>query len=131
MANSFGVSTSFKTELLTGTHVLGTDTLKMALYLATASIAPSTTVYTATGEITPTGYTAGGVAITNVAPASGSFSPTVALSYPITAASGTFDCALLYNTSKTNKCIAVFGLGNQAVTGTFTLTMPANLLTVA
>ena len=65
--------TSFMGELLTATHNFGTaptrgssaaDTFKAALYLTSATINAATTAYSATGEVTGTGYTAGGVAVT-------------------------------------------------------------------
>ena len=68
MANTQAIASSFKQEVLTGTHVLGTDTLKGALYLATATIDGSTTAYTATGEVSGANYTAGGETITTVNP---------------------------------------------------------------
>lgn len=134
MANSAGVCSSFKTELLNGTghnFAVAGDTFKLALYLSTATITPSTATYTATGEVTATGYTAGGATVTNVAPTGGTWPVSVAVSYPITASTGNFDCALLYNTSKTNKTVAVYTFTAQNVSGTFTLTMPASLLTIA
>jgi hypothetical protein len=66
MANTQAMCTSFKGDLLTGIHNFGTgvvraattaDTFKAALYLASATIDASTTAYTATGEVSGTGYT--------------------------------------------------------------------------
>lgn len=130
MANSAGVCASFKTELLNGTghnFAVAGDTFKLALFLQSATINTSTTTYSTTGEVTATGYTAGGVTVTNVAPANGGWRPTVAVSYPITASTGLFDCALLYNTTapRANKAVAVYTFTAQNVSGTFTLTMPA------
>src|SRR5512139_2346613 len=80
MANTAGLCTSFKNELLLGGHQFGAitlvsrgsltaptkDSFKMALYQTSASIGPSTTAYTATGEVaTGGGYSAGGAAVTN------------------------------------------------------------------
>ena len=75
MANSQAMCTSFKTELLSGIHALGTtvtrgattaDTIKAALYLTTASIGAGTTAYSSTNELAATGnYTAGGATVTN------------------------------------------------------------------
>jgi len=129
MANSAGVCTSFKGEVLTATHNLNAHSLKMAAYQTTASIGPSTTAYTATGEVSSSGYTAGGAAVTN---GTVSTSGTTAIWTPganITWTSVTFttDCALLYNTSAANKAIAAFTYLSQSMTaGNFTLTMPTN-----
>jgi len=74
MANSQAMCTSFKGEILSGIHALGTtvvragtgaDTLKAALYFASASLGAGTTVYSATGEVTGTNYSAGGITVTN------------------------------------------------------------------
>ena len=59
-------TTSFKTELYTGVHNLSTNTLKIALYTASADLNEATTVYTTSGEVTGTGYVAGGVTLTGV-----------------------------------------------------------------
>ena len=59
-------TTSFKEELYKGIHDLLTDTIKIALYTANADLGASTTVYTTDQEVTGTGYTAGGVTVTNV-----------------------------------------------------------------
>ena len=67
MANTQAMCTSFKGELFTGVHNFGTgvvrasttaDTFKAALYLASATINATTTVYTTSGEVTGTNYTA-------------------------------------------------------------------------
>ena len=74
MANTQAMCTSFKGEILSGIHALGTtvvrvgtgaDTLKAALYLASATVNASTTAYSATGEVSGSGYSAGGVTVTN------------------------------------------------------------------
>jgi hypothetical protein len=80
VANSQAVCTSFKVEILNGIHAFGTtvtrgattkDTFKAALFLASASLGAATTAYSATGEVSGTNYTAGGVTVTNAnAPAS-------------------------------------------------------------
>ena len=91
MANTQSMCTSFMSELMTATHNFGTapvraastaDTFKAALYLASATINASTTAYTATGEVTGTGYTAGGVTVTNAtAPTSTNTSSTAGTAY--------------------------------------------------
>jgi hypothetical protein len=63
--------TSFKQELMTATHDFTTttgNTFKIALYDNNASFTAATTAYTATNEVTGTGYTATGETLTNVTP---------------------------------------------------------------
>ena len=147
--------TSFMGELLTATHNFGTapiraattaDTFKAALYLASATINASTTVYTTTGEVTGTNYTAGGQTVTNAtAPASTNASATAGTAYwtpsasitygtsgsPVTLSTA-FDCVLIYNSSQSNKAVSVHTFGSQTVTaGIFTLTMPVNATSTA
>lgn len=141
MANTQAMCTSFKGEILSGIHALGTsvvragtgaDTLKAALYLASATINASTTAYSATGEVTGTNYTAGGITVTNAtAPTTsgttGYWTPSASFVYTNVTLSTAFDCVLLYNSTQSNKAISVHTFGSQTVTaGTFTLTMPAN-----
>jgi len=141
MANTQAMCTSFKGELLTATHNFGTaptrgssaaDSFKAALYLASATINASTTAYTATGEVTGTNYTAGGVAVTNAtAPATSGttayWTPSASITYTNVTLSTAFDCVLIYNSTQSNKSVSVHTFGSQTVTaGTFTLTMPTN-----
>jgi len=136
--------TSFKVELLNGHHAFGTsvtrgattaDSFKAALYLATATINATTTAYTATGEVSGTGYTAGGVDLTGspdwIAPASSgttAFStPTANFVYTAVTLTTAFDAVLVYNSTQANKAVSVHTFGSQTITaGTFTLTMPVN-----
>lgn len=142
MANSQAMCTSFKQELLNGHHAFGTsvarggtgaDTFKLALFLATATLGASTTTYSTTGELAASGnYTQGGVTLTNgAAPASSGatayWTPSANAQWTSFTSSGAFDAALLYNSTQSNKAVAVFTFSSQSVTsGTFTLTMPAN-----
>lgn len=146
MANSQAMCTSFKMELMNGSHAFGTqaangtrtvttkDVFKLALYLTSASRGASDTVYSTTGELAGTGnYTQGGVTVTNAtAPttsgATAYWTPSASAQWVALTSSGTFDAAVLYNDSSTGKLeVAVFTFGSQSVTsGTFTLTMPTN-----
>jgi hypothetical protein len=141
MANTQAMCTSFKTELLTGTHNFGTgvvrastaaDTFKAALYLATATINAATTVYSSTNEVTGTNYTAGGVTVTNaVAPTSSGttayWTPSAGFTYSNVTLSTSFDCVLVYNSTQSNKAVAAYTFGAQTITaGTFSLVMPTN-----
>jgi hypothetical protein len=151
MANTQSMCTSFMGELLTATHNFGVapiraattaDTFKAALYLASATINASTTVYTTTGEVTGTNYTAGGVTVTNanvpVATNSSAtagvayWTPSASFVYTTVTLSTAFDTVLLYNSTQTNKAVSVHTFGSQTITaGTFTLTMPSNTTTTA
>lgn len=141
MANTQAICTSFKGEILSGIHALGTtvtrgattaDTVKAALYLASATVNASTTAYSATNEVSGTNYTAGGVTVTNATAPSTSgttaiWTPSASIVFTNVTLSTSFDCVLLYNSSQSNKAISVHTFGAQTITaGTFTLTMPAN-----
>ena len=122
-------TTSFKAELYQAIHNLLTDTLKIALYTGNATLNESTTVYSTTNEITGTGYTAGGVTITGVSVNSSEYTAYVSFNNPSwTSASFTTRAALIYNSSKANRSIAVLDFGaDKTVSGnTFTITLPTN-----
>lgn len=138
--------TSFKQELLNGSHAFGTqgangvrtvttkDVFKLALFLASASRGVADTVYSTTGELAGSGnYTQGGVTLTNatVPTTSGTtafWTPSASATWAALTSSGSFDAAVLYNSSSTSSLeVSVHTFGAQSVTaGTFTLTMPTN-----
>jgi len=130
MAISQAMATSYKVELLTGTHnhTTGTgDIFKVALYTSAANLGAGTTVYTTDGEVSGTGYTAGGRNLTNVTPvASGTTAFTDFDDAVWTDATFTARGALIYNSSKANKVVAVLDFGSDKVVsaGTFTLQFP-------
>ena len=124
-------TTSFKTQLYTGVHNLLTDTLYIALYTANADLNESTTVYTTSGEVTGTGYVAGGVALTGVTINSSGFTAYVDFADVVFGASVTARCALIYNVTQGNKSIAVLDFGSDKTSTNFTITMPANTATAA
>lgn len=128
-----GQTTSFKVELYEGIHDLITDTLKIALYTANANINQSTTVYSATNEVSGTGYTLGGKTLTGVTVSSSGTTAYVDFDDVIwDPASFTARCALIYNSTKADRSIAVLDFGSDKTTTTkFTITMPANSATNA
>ena len=141
MANTQAICTSFKTEVLDGIHALGTsvvragtgaDTVKAALYLASATVNAATTAYSATGEVSGSGYSAGGVTVTNATPPSASgttaiWTPSASIVYTTVTLTTSFDAVLLYNSTQGDKAISVHTFGAQTITaGTFTLTMPTH-----
>lgn len=127
MAIIQGPATSFKTELLGGIHDLDTDTLKIALYASSASLGPETTIYTSTGEVTGTGYSAGGAILTSpVISSSGTIAYMDFADVAWAASTITARGALIYNSSKANRAIWVlsFGLDRISASSTFTLVFP-------
>jgi len=118
-------TTSFKLELYTGVHNLSTNTLKVALYTASANLDESTTVYSATNEVTGTGYVAGGIALTGVTISSSEYTAFVNFSNAVFNASVTARCALIYNVTQGNKSIAVLDFGSDKTSNNFTIVMPA------
>jgi len=127
------LTTSFKEQLLLAVHDFSTDTFKMALYLASADLTAATTVYTATGETTGTGYTATGQALTGVTvTVSGTTAYVDFANVVWNPASFTARGALIYNASKSNKSVAVLDFGADKTASTiFTVAMPANTATSA
>jgi hypothetical protein len=124
-----GLTTSFKLELLNGQQNVASDALKIALYTAFATLDENTTTYTNTNEITGTGYTEGGQALSNVTINSTSNGIVyVSFSNPVwNPASFTARGALIYNETKSNASIAVLDFGSdktQAGNNTFTITLP-------
>jgi len=126
---------------LVGHHNFGTgvvraattaDSFKAALYLASATVNAATTAYSASDEVSGSGYTAGGVAVTFGTPPSTSgttafVTPSASISYSAVTLATAFDCVLIYNSTQSNKAVSVHTFGSQTVTaGTFTLTMPTN-----
>jgi hypothetical protein len=123
-------TTSFKAELLQGIHDFNTDTFKIALYLATADLGASTTVYAATGETSGTGYTAGGETMTGISVNAAGYVNFANVSW--NPAVFTARGALIYNSSKANKSVAVLDFGSdKTATNTFLVQMPANTVTSA
>lgn len=129
MAITQAMCTSFKQELLTGTHnfTTGQDTIKLALYTSSASLDASTTAYSTSNEVSGTGYSAGGNTLTNVTPTTGGttaftdFDDTSFTSSSITARG-----ALIYNSSQGDKAICVldFGSDKTSSNGTFSIVFP-------
>lgn len=128
------LTTSFKQQILLGEHDLATDTLKLALFTAFATLGPNTTVYDTSYEVVGTGYTAGGNILTGVSintSANGvvyvDFANSVWNPASFTARGG-----LIYNASKSNKSIAVLDFGaDKTCSNTFTVQMPENTSTAA
>src|SRR5688572_21882654 len=132
MANSQGVPTynGYRTRAMAVHYP--TSGIKAALYLVSATTGPTNTAYTATGEVSGTGYSAGGVAVTTAtAPQiSGSVtywtpSATIAFgSVDLTAAA--FNCFMLYDTAATNANVYIGTFSSTTINGTFSIAMPTD-----
>ena len=139
MAIQQGLTNSFKQDMLQAGQDIITDTLYMALYTAFSDIGQLTTEYTVSNEVTGTGYTAGGVEVTGAVLSTQTTGPNAGtvyvnfdnVSWP--GANFTARGALIYNTSKNNKSVAVLDFGSDKIfTSTNnTVTMPANTATTA
>ena len=129
--------TSFKKELLYGVHdfdLANGDTFKIALYDNSASFTAATTAYTTSNEVSGTGYSAGGGALTNVDPtSSGTTALTDFQDETFSSATITARGALIYNTtpnitslSVTNPSVVVldFGADKTSTAGDFTIVFP-------
>ena len=133
-----GQTTKFKTDALSGLVNFNTGTsytYKIALYTANATLNNTTAAYTVTGEVTGTGYTAGGkpLVISNV-PTGDTTNNVAYISFdPVTWTGASFTCrgALIYN-STTSATVAVLNFGSdKTTTGTFTVTFPTPSSTTA
>jgi hypothetical protein len=124
-------TTSFKKELYEAIHNLPTDVLKIALYTASADLNETTTAYSTANEVTGTGYVAGGVVMTGVTVSSSGYTAFVDFADVVFGAAVTARCALIYNSSKANRSIAVLDFGSDKTSANFTITMPSNTATSA
>ena len=129
MAISQAMCSSFKEELLQAVQDFTTDTFKIALYTSSATLGAATTVYSTSNEVTGTGYTAGGNTLAGTSiTLSGTtafvdFTDTTWTSATITARG-----ALIYNSCKADKAVAVldFGADKSSTAGNFTIQFPTN-----
>ena len=133
MAITSAICTSFKQEILVGTHNLTAttgDTFKIALFTSSATLGASTTAYSTSNEITNssgTAYTAGGATLTSVTPTtSGTTAICDYADVSFTSASFTANGALIYNSSASDKavCAIAFGSDKTVTSGTFTIQFP-------
>lgn len=130
MAISTAFCTSFKQGLLQGLHDFdnpGGNTFKIALYTSSATLGAATTAYSATDEVSGTGYTAGGNTLTSVTPTSSGttayvdFADTTWENATITA-----NGALIYNANSSNaSCVVLaFGSDKTSSNGSFSIIFP-------
>jgi hypothetical protein len=126
MAITTAICNSFKQEVLEGVHASG-DTYKIALFTDAATLDATTTAYSATNEVTGTGYDSGGLTLTGYTSGLSSSTAYITFSDPSWADSTiTARGCLIYNFSKSNKALAAFDFGSNvvSVSGTFTIDLP-------
>ena len=138
MAITQAMCTSFKQELMLGTHNFATNgnAFKLALYAeggggkssTTATLGATTTAFTTTGEIANSGsYTSGGGTLTKFAPTtSGTTAFTDFADLSFTTATITAMGALIYNDTNSDKavCVLDFTSNKTSTAGTFTIQFP-------
>jgi|TARA_R100001129_G_C5310517_1_gene245069 hypothetical protein len=137
MAISSAIPTSFKQELLVGTHnftATSGNSFKLALYTSSATLGATTTAFTTTGQASGTNYTSGGATLTSVTPTT---SGTTALCDFADLVFGTATItargAMIYNDTQSDKAVAVidFGGDKTSTAGNFTIVFPAANATAA
>lgn len=129
-----GQCTVFKQNLLNGLENFTTGVYKIALYTALADLNNTTTAYTTSNEVSGAGYTAGGITLTNIPPASDTINNIAYISFNnVTWANASFTTrgALIYN-GATNAAVCVLDFGSDKIaSGSFTVTFPTATSTTA
>ena len=138
MAITSAICTSFKVEILKGVHNFTAstgNTFNLALYTSSATLGAGTTAYTTSEEITGTGYTAKGNALTSVTPvADGTTAVCDFAATSFTSATFTANGCLIFNDSATGDpavCAVAFGGDKTVSSGTFTIQFPTAAATTA
>ena len=129
MAIAQAMCTSFKAEILDEQHDLVADTIKIALFTSSASLGAGTTAYSTTNEVANgNGYATGGVELTSRAvDTTGTTAYFDAADPSWTSATFTANGAMIYNSSNSNKAIAILAFGGDfsVAGGTFQIVFPA------
>jgi len=126
MSITSAICNSYKQEIIEGIHS-SSDVYKIALYTSSATLGATTTAYSSTNEISGTGYSAGGATLSGFTSGlSGSTAYLTFTDVAIANATITARGCLIYNSSKSNKAVAVFDFGSEisSVNGTFTVDFP-------
>ena len=128
MAIAQTATNQFKTGLMNGTFNFSTDTFKIALYTANASLDATTAAYTPISEVSATGYTAGGQALTvTVTPTTGDIGTTAYISFANTSwtTAVTARAALIYKSGGGDPTVCVLDFGSDKTSSTtFTVQFP-------
>jgi hypothetical protein len=136
MAITSAICTSFKQELLVGTHNFtnGANSFKLALYTSSANLGAATTAFTTTGQASGTNYSSGGSALTNVTPfATGTTAVCDFNDLTFSNATITARGCLIYNDTQSDKavCAVDFGGDKTSTAGDFTVVFPTPTATGA
>ena len=137
MAISSAICTSFKQELLVGTHNFTNssgNSFKLALYTSSANLGAATTAFTTTGQASGTNYSSGGSALTNVTPfATGTTAVCDFNDLTFSNATITARGCLIYNDTQSDKavCAVDFGGDKTSTAGDFTVVFPTPTATGA
>ena len=114
MALQQGATDAFKTGLMNGGYNFTSGSFKMALYTGSATLGPSTAVYTSTNEVVATGYTAGGIALpVSVTPTSSNNITYFSFSNVTWYGSITARGALIYQSGGSNPTVCVLDFGSD------------------
>ena len=131
MAITSAICNSFKQEILQGEHnftASSGNTFNLALYTSSASLGAGTTAYTTSNEVSGSGYTAKGNALTSVTPALDSSTAVCDFAdTSFTSASFTARGCLIFNDSHSSDaavCVIDFGSDKTVTSGTFTIQFP-------
>ena len=130
MSITSALCTSFKQEILVGTHnftATSGNSFKLALYTSSATLNASTTAYTTSNEVSGTGYTATGEALTSVTPTtSGTTAFCDFADLTFSSSTITANGALIYNDTQSDKavCTLAFGGDKTSTAGDFTIQFP-------
>lgn len=128
-----GYTTSFLRQLLEAVHdfrVDGAHVYKLALYEESAALSSSTTTYSSTGEIVASGYTAGGITLTQVDPTEDGLNVYTDFGDVSWTADITSRGGLIYNTTPNHTytnpsvCVLDFGMDRVSVNGVFRVQFP-------
>ena len=137
MAISSAIPTSFKQELLVGTHnftATSGNSFKLALYTSSATLGASTTAFTTTGQSSGTNYTSGGSTLTSVTPTTSGTTAVCDFSdFTFSNATVTARGCMIYNDTQSDKACAVidFGGDKTSTAGDFTVVFPSPTATGA
>ena len=131
MAITSAICSSFKQEVLVGTHnftATSGNSFKLALYTSSATLGAATTAFTTTGQASGTNYTSGGNALTSVTPAlSGTTAVCDFADLTFGTATVTARGCMIYNDTQSDKAVAIidFGGDKTSTAGNFTVVFPS------
>jgi len=131
MAITSAVCSSFKQEVLVGTHnftASSGNSFKLALYTSSATLGADTTAFTASGQASGTNYSSGGSALTNITPVlSGTTAVCDFSDLTFSNATVTARGCMIYNNTNSDKavCVIDFGSDKSSTAGDFTVVFPS------